>query len=289
MSLTGCGDDGGGSAEGAGDTATVDDGATTMAPGDAGEADETATDTGPGGGETGGLDPADVDPDFSDEFDDASTLSGWMRAHQVEGRDAQYSTMDIDESTAGALTIVPTRDGWFGDFDGPLLFKMVSGDFVVETLVTAGNTADPDSPPTQFFNSAGLLVRDPSHSAGQENWIMHNVGFQSEFVGSEGKTTANSESMLTLVPGARRGRIRMCRFGDRFVLVRRLDDDQGGFMQTHEFARPELPDDLQVGLVANGWNSEGLEPDPSITPDLRASFDYIRLWRPQSEADCMAD
>lgn len=81
----------------------------------------------------------------------------------------------------------------------------------------------------------------------------------------------------------------MCRFGDRFVLVRRLDDDQGGFMQTHEFARPELPDDLQVGLVANGWNSEGLEPDPSITPDLRASFDYIRLWRPQSEADCMAD
>lgn len=283
MTLTGCGEDG--DTDTGADTgpAATDTG---VSPTTADSVDETGSD---GGSGSAGLDPADADPEFSDEFDDASTLSSWMRGHEVEGRDAQYSVLDVDDSSPGALTIVPTREGWFGDFDGPLLFKMIEGDFVVETLVRAGNTADENSAPTRFFNSAGLLVRDPMHAPGQEDWIMHNVGFQATFVGSEGKTTVGSQSMLTLVPGERQGRIRMCRFGDRFVLVRLLDGDTGGFMQTHEFMRPDLPDSLQVGLVANGWNSEGIEPDTTITPDLRASFDYIRLWRPTSPADCVAD
>ena len=279
-----CGEDAGTSDDAAAATST--DGNTSNPGSDADETADPADGSGGGGGDQG-LDPDDSDAQFSDEFDDASTLGQWTRGHEDEGRDAQYSTLDVDESTAGALTIVPTRDGWFGDFDGPLLFKEVSGDFVIKTLVQAGSTSDPATAPMNLFNSAGLLVRDPDHQPGVENWIMHNLGFQAEFVGSEGKTTVNSESMLTLVPGPNRGRLRLCRTGDRFILARRLDGESA-FMQTHEFNRADLPDTLQVGLVANGWNSGGLEPDLSITPDLRATFDYIRLWTGASEADCLA-
>ncbi|MEM7160587.1 MAG: hypothetical protein AAF799_47560 [Myxococcota bacterium] len=287
LAVVGCGEEAG----------TADDAAATLTDGNpgtsnAGSDDDTAepadSSGGGGGGGDQGLDPDEVDPAFSDEFDDVATLAQWTRGHEDEGRDAQYSTMDVNESTDGALTIVPTRDGWFGDFDGPLLFKLVSGDFIVETDVQAGNTGDPEAAPTHLFNSAGLLVRDPEHQPGLENWIMHNLGYQAEFVGSEGKTTVDSQSMLTLVEGPNRGRLRMCRIGERFILTRRLAGESS-FTQTHEFSRPDLPDTLQVGLVANGWNSDGLEPDPSITPDLRASFGYIRLWPGATEADCLAD
>ncbi|MEX1365751.1 MAG: hypothetical protein AB1Z98_21670 [Nannocystaceae bacterium] len=227
--------------------------------------------------------------EFSDEFDDASRLSQWNRAHEQEGYAALHSVLDVDQSTPGELTLVPLPGvGWFGDFQGPLLYKNVAGDFVVETFVTAGNAGDPLQPPTQLFNSAGLLVRDPDHGPGTEDWLMHNAGYQATFVGTEGKTTVGSSSVLTLVPGSHRLRLRVCRFGSRIVLARQ-DEPGAAFVATHDYDRPDLPDELQVGLIVNGWGANEDQPNPASTPDLRASFDYIRLWHTSSEADCLGD
>jgi len=277
----GCGDDGG-TADG------VADGPTT---------DASATATNPGSDGSDGSDSSNPDaefnrdnaePGFSDEFNDGSTLPKWTRAHEAEGTPALYSTLDVDDSSAGALTMVPTEAGWFADFQGPLLFKVVSGDFIVETSLVAGSVGAPQNPPSQVFNSAGLLVRDPDHGPQTENWIMHNLGFQADFVGSEGKNTVESVSQLTLIEGSHQGRIRVCRVGDRVILAREFGPGEG-FTATHEFNRPDFPAELQVGLIVNGWNSMGSEPDTSLTPDLRAEFDYIRLWRPGSAEDCVVD
>jgi len=152
---------------------------------------------------------------FDDEFN-SDTLSQWSRRHLVEGSAAQYTVLDIDQSEPGALTIVPTRTpGWFASGDAPLIFKLVSGNFSVETSVLADSTTSPGSPPNTTFNSAGLMARNPTGANGPENHIMVNVGTQNSSivgsVGSESKNTANSSSQLDLIAGANSGRLILCR------------------------------------------------------------------------------
>lgn len=228
--------------------------------------------------------------EFSDEFDDPATLADWTRRHEAEGGPAQYTTLDISETNEGQLTIIPTAGGWFNEFDGPFLYKMVEGDFILETQVVAESRQSPGEPPMNLYNSAGLMVRDPEHGPGSENWVIHNVGRQSLEMGvaTEGKTTTNSTSILELVPGTNSGRLRICRIGADVILARMLADENT-FTETHRYVRGDMNGELQVGLMVNGWNSNGSMPDTDIEPDVIGRFDYVRLSQPQSEADCFAD
>lgn len=226
---------------------------------------------------------------LSDEFDDAGTLSSWRQWHQVAGTDRPYELLDIGRTNAGMLTLQPKAGGWFGGNEGPLLYKMVEGDFVVETWVSAAKFGDPGSPPDEQFNSAGLMARDPVTGDGRDNWIMFNVGRQEGArVATEGKTTVNSQSTLELVDGPRQGRLRICRVGSTFVLARRMEGE-GAFTVMHRYERSDLPEALQVGMVATGWNSAEPQPDLSRTPDITGAFDYVRFSKPEGEADCTAE
>jgi hypothetical protein len=50
-----------------------------------------------------------------------------------------------------------------------------------------------------------------------------------------------------------------------------------------------MPNELQVGMMVNGWNSNGSTPDLGLVPDVVGTFDYIRLWRPDAgAASCTA-
>jgi len=217
---------------------------------------------------------------FSDEFD-TDSLADWQRRHQVEGTAAQYTRLDIGQSQVGALTIVPTlTPGWFRDGDAPLLFKTVTGDFSVEVQVHAESTQGNGLAPRNDFNSAGVMARDPRGATGSENHIMLNIGRQNgtidNRVGSETKTTVNSNSQLFLQSGTNRGRLTLCRVGNLFTSFRWLDNETG-WTETNAFERADLPDTLQVGMVVNGYSG----------PDLVATFDYIRLRVPSSLDDCV--
>lgn len=237
------------------------------------------------------LDPPGVaasDDGLSDEFDDPATLSRWRRWHEVLGVDPRHELLDIGQTNPDQLTVRPRTSGWFGGFEGPLLYKMIRGDFMVETSVAATKIGDPSVPPDEQFNSAGLLVRDPVHGEGRANWVMYNVGRQlGERVASEGKTTVNSESTLELADGANRGRLRICRLGSSFILARQLEGESQ-FIVTQRYERGDLPAEVQVGMIVNGWNSSGQQPDLSRTPDLEATFDYVRFSVPTGEGDCTA-
>lgn len=224
---------------------------------------------------------------LSDEFDDASTRSRWRLWQDVSGEDPRHELLDIDQTHPGMLTIRPRAGGWYAEHEGPLLYKLVDGDFLVETWVAASKVGDPDAPPDQPYNSAGLLVRDPNHAPGRDNWVMYNVGRQDGRVASEGKTTVDSQSVLELVEGARQGRLRICRLGSQLVLARQLDGE-AAFTVTQRYDRGDLPGTLQVGTIVNGWNSLGPEPNLDVAPDLEATFDYVRFSRPTTEADCTA-
>ncbi len=215
---------------------------------------------------------------LSDELNDPSSLACWQRRHLAEGTPAQYTLLDVSETVAGHLAIEPTESGWYEDGDGPLLSKVVSGDFVVEIYVSVHNRAALSMPPTMQYNSAGLLARDPASATSPENWLMYNIGYQAAFVGSEHKTTVDGISTLVLTPGDSAGRLRMCRLGADFHMLRWLDDENGWTSEaTH--TRADLPAALQVGMITNGYQPP---------PDLHARFDYIRFGSATSLADCTA-
>jgi len=68
----------------------------------------------------------------------------------------------------------------------------------------------------------------------------------------------------------------LCRIGDQFSSYRFLDNETGWtLIQTDE--RPDMPEVLQVGMVANGFSG----------PDLIATFDYILLGVPANAAQCL--
>ncbi|MEM6991441.1 MAG: hypothetical protein AAF721_13115 [Myxococcota bacterium] len=248
------------------------------------------------GSESGGDGPAEVmepagmpaDAALSDEFDDAATLSQWRIWHEVKGVAATHSLLDINGENAGQLTLRPNAGGWFDDFEAPLVYKMVRGDFMVETQVTAAKVGSAAAPPDQPFNSAGLMARDPESGPGRANWVMFNTGRQrGEQIASEGKTTVDSASVLELIDGPHLGLLRMCRVGAAIVLARQLEGE-AAFTVVHRFDRGDLPEDLQVGLVAGGWNSNAEAPDTSVEPDIEARFDYIRFSTIDDEAACTA-
>jgi len=228
--------------------------------------------------------------ELNDEFDDASTLSCWFRNDEEEGTPAEFSTVDIDASTQDHLTLFPTPSGWFRDQDGPFFYKQVAGDFMVEVQVEATSLDDFSQPPSLPFSSAGILVRDPASSTlpNNENWVMYDVGRQQVFVGTEGKTTVQSDSDLILQEGPNSGRLRICRIGTTVILARRLAGELE-FTERHVFDRPDFPDLLQVGMCATAFNVNGVRPDLTIEPDLRAAWDYVRYSSIETEADCLAE
>lgn len=214
---------------------------------------------------------------FSDEFDDGCSLSAWT------GQNLGQASLDIDTRTEGHLTL--TFDawsnpyyGWYQDYAGPFLHKSVTGNFLVSTRLNARSLSDPSQGPTSQYNSAGILARDPSSVAGNENWLVYNLGYQENSIATEGKTTDNSVSVLTLLPtgGIHAGELAMCRFNEHFRLFRRLDGETS-WHQEHDYARADLPATLDVGLMANAWQSPAT---------IRAEYDYIRLQVPTVASDC---
>jgi hypothetical protein len=105
---------------------------------------------------------------------------------------------------------------------------------------------------------------------------MFNVGFQDGRIGSEGKTTVGSRSTLSITEGSHRGELILCRVGERFLMLRKLEGEST-FTETHRFERPDLPVTLQVGVVASAWMS------PS---NLHARFEFVRFRTPAGEDDC---
>lgn len=263
-------------AVGCGDPDAVDDGVVVGEP---------FEDEGGDVGSTGDEPDATDDPlvALSDEFDDPETLANWQLASEADGTPLAHQYLEI---ASGTLGLEPTSTAWYGDYRGPLLFKLVEGDFVVEIDVSAVSPSDLSTPPSLPFNAAGLLVHNPGSGPGHENWLAYNVGRQLSSIAVEGKNTVESESVLTLVDDLHYGRLRVCRVGNVFILAKQFDGDDA-WVEQHVFVRNDFAPEVRVGLIANGWNSVVEQPDPSIASDVRGVFEYVHFWTPESEADCL--
>jgi len=91
----------------------------------------------------------------------------------------------------GKLKIVGSGEGmgWYSDSQGALLYKNMSGNFMIETEIAIRRKDQKAGLPEGNFSSAGLLIRNPDSSYGKESWLMYNIGFQNRFFGRELKVT----------------------------------------------------------------------------------------------------
>jgi hypothetical protein len=217
---------------------------------------------------------------LSDEFNDPATLSNWTILNVLEGRPAAYTKLDIDTSTVGQMTIVPTESFWFDDDEGTLVFKLVTGDFVMQTSVSATNINDPTQAPFQQYNSGGLMVRDPASHMGAhaENWIIVTAGFESQSAGTEDGSTLASNSSLNFRPGGFKFDLVICRLGSRFHIFSRVRGE-AFWQDVDDDTRTDLPATLQAGIAAQAFG---------MPADVLLEFDYVRFAVPMTLSDCTA-
>ncbi len=236
---------------------------------------------------------------LDDEFQVSSTLTQWS--------DLFPGRHDLLQIANDLLIMQPTQasmNHWFADSEGPLLYKTVAGNFVVEAAVHVGRRNDISLAPTGQFNAAGFVIRDASSSSpGNQRWLMYNIGFQDSAVARETKTTAASLSTLYLnnTPSAVTfAQLRVCRLANTFHFFYRHPGDLAWSEETYSpstrvsgngpngatlnqplrFARGDMPGQVQVGIMAGTW---------AAPHDARGEFDYVRFSEASSLADCTAD
>ncbi|XEC94917.1 hypothetical protein AB6A23_27200 [Paenibacillus tarimensis] len=234
---------------------------------------------------------------LSDEFNDPSTLSNWIRHDQAEGWPSQFETLDVNQSRPGSLTLIPYTATWYGDYRGVYLFKEVSGDFVVTTRLKV--TGKQSNIPTGSFELAGLLVRAAKNitpetwEPKQENWFYLNYGTPSNPKGMilDSKTNRNSQFTWEETP-VRDGwiQLKVARVGTAYFQFFKYDD-QETWTLLRRLDRPDLPETLQVGVNAHGntkksfgmpafeFNSSVFN-GPGEQADIIAEYDYVRFQRP---------
>ncbi|MGJ8673669.1 hypothetical protein [Rubritalea sp.] len=116
----------------------------------------------------------DIQP-HGDEFNSAVTRSAWQRLNDTEGWNAdQLELWDLNPTYApGHMVLAPHSSGWYMDLRGVLVYKEITGDFIVTTRMRlsrrgingllpnqAGYVAQQGAP-NREFSLAGIFVRNP--------------------------------------------------------------------------------------------------------------------------------
>ena len=227
---------------------------------------------------------------LSDEFSVPSTLSKWSRVTRTEGWNIdQTDELSIGSVRPGWLTIIPKTSTWYQDYRGELVFKLVTGNFIVKaSLDVAGKQG---GPPTSNYSLAGIMLRSPRNitpqtwAPGGENYVFSSIGAADQ-PGTwqfEIKSTTNSDSWLQLSPATSgTAKIGIARIGTSLVLLRNAG---AGWQIVFRYERPDMPATLQSGITVYTDYSYASTFSPfdhnstSINggnPDLVANVDYVR-------------
>jgi hypothetical protein len=189
---------------------------------------------------TEGPPPVDLD----DTFDGASLDPSWTVLNP--GKVALGVS-------GGSLHLVPTATGgpnmWFDNGEGPLVYKLVSGDFDVTAVLATRDPAMPANPPPPEYRLAGILARDPASTPASSNTVHVAIGAGSNVQGTsyEYKSTDDSVSTWATTPTASpAGEVRLRRSGTTVEMYWR-PDSLASWTMIHSLSRPDLPATLLVG------------------------------------------
>lgn len=212
---------------------------------------------------------------LSDNFEEPTTDDSWIRLSDAERWNAhQLETDEIDHDAAnGSMHLVPYTTTWFQDQRGPLLFKMVEGNFVAVTRVRVTNLRGTGLP-VYAFSLAGLMARvskgpdfdgPEDWEADEEQYVFVGIGrgnrpasagFELETKITRPSNMGESESIVTPhgqdFTVSEMAQLAIVRAGNRFAIFFRPDipGDETSWEFVARYNSPGLPRSLQVGMVA---------------------------------------
>jgi len=247
---------------------------------------------------------------LGDEFSDAARAVEWTQRHLFEG--LGFDPLEVFElngaAAPGALRLVPHTVTWFAGYKGPLVYKLVDGDFAFTTSVSISNRAG-SGLPSSTYSLGGVMLRAPTASLAQpEDYVFLSIGFTDlqhwpqAGAGAhfEVKSTDNGVSQLeATAAGTPLAQLQLARIGAAVIALYRRPGEP--WVVHRRFGRADLPSTLQAGLVAyTDWRkcetysaqfhnthllSSALSSDPSsqpalpFAPDLDARFEFARFQR----------
>jgi hypothetical protein len=205
---------------------------------------------------------------FDDDFDGHALSPAWQ-VHNPQLVDLTVGN--------GGLHLRPLAGGpaatWYGNGEGPLVHRLVRGDFTVIATLRAYRSSNAGTPLEANYNMGGVSLRDPRSDQGPHDWLHVSVGggIPSIPIAAEDKSTDDSQSDLRLhAIAAPQGQVRATRQGAQIGLYYRATaNEPWTLLRTH--FRPDLGPELQVGPIAYSW---------SRTVDVVVSFDRIQFSRP---------
>jgi len=249
---------------------------------------------------------------LNDEFSNSNTLTAnWLNINDVEQWDAeQLEVFDINSTTADRLHMMPWTSSWFQDYKGTLLFKLIEGDFVFTTQVSATNRAG-NAMPGGLYSLAGLMIRAPRDypngaygtggwTSGGENFVFLAAGFAATSHPScsgcpgphlEVKNTVNGSSSLQVssIATYENVNIRIARVGGAIIVLYQLPGEAWEVRERYD--RSDFPEEVQIGFVTyTDWQkvstyapffhnsnvlNDNLNPDPSSNQNLAFNPDLI--------------
>ncbi len=254
------------------DANNADSGAADAVISDANNQDAVSLDSGDAGPSDTGAADADPLAALSDDFNGTTLDPSWMLHH------ASQFTYVVG---GGQLTVTPTISLWLDSSSGPMIFKVVPGDFKVTAPVHARRASDPTMDVDRDIQFAGIIARDPASdlTSGQENYVFVVVGHYLTGLATEMKSTVNGTSVYS-DPAWPSGdaELRICRLGSDFHLYRRAIGATT-WSPLASITRSYLPSPLEVGMLAYARS----------VIDLAAEIDRVTFASVSVPADCTAD
>lgn len=163
---------------------------------------------------------------------------------------------------------------------GVLFYQPVTGNFKITATVFTSKSSDPTQPPggDGTVQLGGIMARHGDSR--QENYVFVVVGSDSGGLVVETKTTQGGVSEWEGVDWpAAAAALRLCRVDETFNLYKRPVGTAEEWVLAAAFARPDLPDTLQVGV--NIYSDSA--------PDLQVRYEGVRVEMVTDETDCTQD
>lgn len=194
----------------------------------------------------------------------------WYQPHLIEV-----------ERLDSSLSFIPTGESvWWMNERGPMVYRTLIGDASIVASIRTRKQSDPTSPPDMEWQFAGIILRDPRGDAivSRENYVFSVVGHRGSRLQVETKSTRQGVSQVNALDWETGDAdLKIKRTGSRFQLLARRRDSHAEWLELIEYDRSDLPDKLQVGLIAYAY-SEGRGRH-----DMRALFDRLSIQRASPE------
>src|SRR5262249_6702032 len=148
----------------------------------------------------------------SDDFGGTSLDPSWTVLHA--------NLVDITVG-GGALGLSPHPNAlWYNAGEGPLVYKLVTGDFKATTVAHARKKSNPSLPPDLPIEVGGVRARAPADPPA--NYVFLDVGYaEMNQLAVEHKSTTSSSSVFGETASPPDLELRLCRTGATFTALRR--------------------------------------------------------------------